>query len=141
MTEPCAQDKRISTIETSVREINSDLTDIKSDIAVIKDRMGNVLDKVEDHEHVLRGSNGYSGIISSIEQSNTKLNRIDAAMFEDGGLSDTMKRVSDLVTRQERENKEKSSEKKDNIKWLWRLVAGSAVTAVLGWLYVLLNLK
>ena len=141
MTAPCAQEDRIQNIEGAVKEINRDLSSISSDIAVIKDRMETVLDKVEDHEHLLRGTSGYSGVVASIENSNRLIDKFDKAMFSDGGFADNIKVMNSYVKKHEEEDKSKTAERKDNFKWLWRLVVGSAVTAILGWIYVLINLK
>lgn len=141
MTTPCAQEDRITRIEKSVGDINTAISGISSDIAVVKTRMSDVLDRVEDHEHVLRGYNGYSGIIAKIESSNQKIDKMDTAMFEDGGTVDTLKQLNNYMKTSQDKEKERTTEKKDNFKWLWRLVVGSAVTAILGWIYVLINLK
>lgn len=141
MSTPCLQEDRIENIEISVKEINKDISCISSDIAVIKDRMGTVLDKVEDHEHLLRGTNGYSGVVASIENSNKLIDKFDKAMFSDGGFADSVKAINSYIKKREEDDKSKTAERKDNFKWLWRLVVGSAVTAILGWIYVLINLK
>ncbi len=141
MTTPCAQEDRITRIEDAVSEIHGDIGGLATDMAVIKDKICGVVEKVEDHEHVLRGFNGNTGIIAKLENSMNKIDKLDEAMFEDGGLHDTMKEVSAYMKVSCEEEKIRKADKKDNTKWLWRLVAGTAITGVLGWVLALLNLR
>lgn len=141
MTTPCEQSNRILSIENAVSEIHEDIGGLATDVAVIKDKIIGVVEEVEEHEHILRGFNGNTGIMAQLEQSLPKIDKLDKAMFEDGGIRDGVKSMSAYIQGRKDEDKERGAEKKDNIKWLWRLVAGSLVTAILGWLYVLINLK
>ena len=141
MTTPCEQNERICRIESAVGEIHEDIGGLATDMAVIKDKICNVVEKVEDHERVLRGFNGNTGIIAKLENSMNKIDKLDEAMFENGGLHDTMKEVSAYMKTSREEEKTRKADKKDNVKWLWRLVAGTAITGVLGWVLALLNMK
>ncbi|MEL7591813.1 MAG: hypothetical protein AAGU17_11045 [Anaerolineaceae bacterium] len=141
MTTPCAQEDRITRIEDAVAEIHDDIGGLATDMAVIKDKICGVVEKVEDHERVLRGFNGNTGIIAKLENSMAKIDNLDEAMFENGGLHDTMKEVSAYMKSSREEEKARKADKRDNIKWLWRLVVGTAITGVLGWILALLNMK
>lgn len=145
---PCTQEDRIGRIEGAVGEINKSVGALSSDVAVIKDKVLGMSDQVTDHERVLRGSNGDLGVISKIENSLPKIDRMEQAIFEDGGLKESMKDISAcMAASREREvaaaEKEKAvvAEKKDNFKWLWRYVLGAIIGALITYFAVLLNMR
>jgi len=138
MTAPCIQEERITRIEDAVGDISSSVNALSSDMAVIKDRIIGVVDTVKEHEHILKGDSGGLGLVGKMSNMIRSVNRIEEAIYEDGGIKETMKETSEYIKKAAAEKKEMEKERRDNIKWLWRLVAGALITGAIGWVIALL---
>jgi hypothetical protein len=62
----CTQVDRIARIERTVDEIGEKVSQIATSVDVLVVKLAPVIDKVQDHDRALRGSNGDPGIVGEV---------------------------------------------------------------------------
>jgi hypothetical protein len=131
--QPCTQENRITNIEKNVLEISAQATNIAHSVDLLVQKLDPIIEKVQEHDRALRGSNGDMGIVAKVASMSDTVNSLHVTIKgkdEDAGLVGDVSEIGKTI-----------KEWADNQRWLFRLVVGWLVTTILGALaYLITNL-
>ena len=128
--QPCTQTDRIGRIEDSVKEISNQTKDIAHSVEILVLKMEPIIEKVNQHERALRGSNGDVGMVAKVSGMTEVVNDLHLMIKgrgEDTGMAGDVSDIGKTVKAWA-----------DNQKWLFRLIVGWLIITALGaFLYVI----
>ncbi len=124
MEHACTQENRITRIEEAVQEVNDKVDNLSDSVLTLTTILTPILDKVNEHDKVLRGSGGETGMLATVSDISKKMGELYTTIRGQGEDPGMVGFISEL--------KKKLKESADTQQWLLRLVVGWSIAAVLG---------
>ena len=131
MSLPCQQAERIERIENAVDRMTGQVSTLVTDFSVLKQRVETALDRVDDHEDMLKGVNGDVGVVAKVANLVEVFDELHETLRGKGKEPGLIAAIDTLT--------KKIAEWDDTKKWIGRLIVGWFITSLLGLLLITLK--
>lgn len=112
------QEERISRIERAIDRIEGQVNQLVSEFTSLKERVEAMLTRLDDHQNILYGEKGKTGLISQGEALHELQQALKGYGREPGLIAD----IKNLLV--------KMGEFDEGRKWLTRLIIGAIITDI-----------
>jgi predicted RNase H-like nuclease (RuvC/YqgF family) len=117
--QPNTSDNRLTRVEVAVSRMEGQVSHLVSEFAALKEKVEMMLGRLNDHQDILYGDHGKSGLIAQSEH----LEELEKALKGYGREPGLIADIKNLLV--------KMQEFDDNKKWLTRLIIGAILTDII----------